>query len=136
MRVGVGKLGSRKLICSGCGRKTTETHDYNEREDRDLPRGEYRTTVVIEVYRVCCPGCGVEIERVPQVPSKAGFRERIEEAVGKACESALGNVGGPVKEMGVEEICFWPDDEVDRGRQPGERGASLVRSGPQARNAR
>jgi hypothetical protein len=63
-------------------------------------------------------GVGVEIERVPQVPSKAGFRERIEEAVGKA-------MGGPVKEMGVEEICFWPDDEVDRGRQPGERGAPL-----------
>ena len=106
MRVGVSKWGSRKLICSGCGRKSTEAHDYNEHEDRDLPRGEYRTTVVIEVYRVCCPGCGVEIERVPQVPSKAGFRERIEEAVGKACESALGNDGRARKRNGCRGDLF------------------------------
>ena len=55
---------------------------------RDLPWGEYRTTVVIEVYRVCCPTCGVRVERVPQLPSKAPFSKRFEEAVGGACESA------------------------------------------------
>src|SRR3989475_6961895 len=79
---------SRKLICSGCGRKFTEVHDHREREVRDLPWGEYRTTVVIEVYRVCCPTCGVRVERVPQLPSKAPFSKRFEEAVGGACESA------------------------------------------------
>jgi len=36
------KRGNRKLICSGCGRKFSEAHDYNEREVRDLPWGEYR----------------------------------------------------------------------------------------------
>lgn len=30
------KRGNRKLICSGCGRKFTDAHDYNEREVRDL----------------------------------------------------------------------------------------------------
>jgi transposase len=40
------KRGNRKLICSGCGRKFSEAHDYNEREVRDLPWGEYRTTVI------------------------------------------------------------------------------------------
>ena len=82
------KRGNRKLICSGCGRKFTEAHDYREREVRDLPWGEYRTTVVIEVYRVCCPNCGVKVEKVPQLPSKAPFSKRFEEAVGGACESA------------------------------------------------
>src|ERR1700687_3895347 len=82
------KRGNRKLICSGCGRKFTEAHDYREREVRDLPWGEYRTTVVIEVYRVCCPNCGVKVEKVPQLPSKAPFSKRFEEAVGQACESA------------------------------------------------
>jgi transposase len=82
------KRGNRKLICSGCGRKFTEAHDCREREVRDLPWGEYRTTVVIEVYRVCCPNCGVKVEKVPQLPSKAPFSQRFEEAVGGACESA------------------------------------------------
>ena len=82
------KRGNRKLICSGCGRKFTDAHDYNEREVRDLPWGEFRTTVIIEVYRVCCPQCGVKVEKVPQLPSKAPFSKRFEEAVGLACESA------------------------------------------------
>jgi transposase len=82
------KGGNRKLICSGCGRKFTEAHDCREREVRDLPWGEFRTTVVIEVYRVCCPNCGVKVEKVPQLPSKAPFSQRFEEAVGAACESA------------------------------------------------
>ena len=82
------KRGNRKLICSGCGRKFSDAHDFREREVRDLPWGEYRTTVIIEVYRMCCPQCGVRVEKVPQLPSKAPFSKRFEEAVGLACESA------------------------------------------------
>jgi transposase len=79
---------SRALICSGCGKRVRELHDVSEREVRDLPWGEYRTTVVVEIYRVRCPDCGVKVERVPQLPSKAPFSKRFEEAVGLACESA------------------------------------------------
>src|ERR1700731_1063310 len=93
------KRGNRKLICSGCGRKFTDAHDYNEREVRDLPWGEYRTTVVIEVYRVCCPQCGVKVEKVPQLPSKAPFSKRFEEAGGMACESAA--VRRAARQIGV-----------------------------------
>ncbi len=128
------KRGNRKLICSGCGRKFTDAHDSREREVRDLPWGEYRTTVVIEVYRVCCPNCGVKVEKVPQLPSKAPFSKRFEEAVGGACESAsvrqvarqfrlaastvraidlrylerwnAARRQAPLKEMGVDEIYF------------------------------
>jgi transposase len=82
------KRGHRKLICSGCGGKLENAHDVREREVRDLPCMEFRTTVVIEVYRVCCPDCGIKTEKVPQLPSKAPFSKRFEDAVGEACESA------------------------------------------------
>ena len=39
------------LICSGCGRRVDEISEAYEREVRDLPCFEYRTTVVIELYR-------------------------------------------------------------------------------------
>lgn len=77
----------RPLICSGCSRRVREVHDVSEREVRDLPWGAYRTTVMVEIYRVRCPGCGVKIERVAQLPSKAPFSKRFEDAVGLACES-------------------------------------------------
>jgi transposase len=82
------KRGNGKLICSGCGRKLAEAYDSYEREVRDLPCFEFRTTVVVELYRVRCPDCGVKTEKVPQLPSKAPFSKRFEEAVGLACESA------------------------------------------------
>ena len=84
------KRGNRKLVCSGCGRKLTEACDIYQREVRDLPWSEYRATVVIELYRVRCPDCGVKTEKILQLPSKAPFSKRFEEAVGLACESAAG----------------------------------------------
>jgi len=82
------KRGNRTLICSGCGRKFTDAHEDYQREVRELPWRKYRATVIIELYRVCCPECGVRIERVPQLPSKAPFSKDFEDAVGLACESA------------------------------------------------
>jgi transposase len=82
------KRGNRKLVCSGCGRKLNDVYDTYEREVRDLPWSEFRTTVVVELYRVRCPDCGVKTEKVPQLPSKAPFSKRFEEAVGLACENA------------------------------------------------
>jgi transposase len=82
------KRGNRKLECAGCGRKFSGVYDSNERAVRDLPWSEFRTTVHIEVYRVKCPDCGVKVEKVPLLPSKAPFSKRFEDAVGQACESA------------------------------------------------
>ncbi len=82
------KRGNRKLECSGCGRKFQEAYDSSERAVRDLPWSSFTTTVHIEVYRVKCPDCGVKVEKVPLLPSKAPFSQRFEDAVGQACESA------------------------------------------------
>ena len=82
------KLGNRKLECSGCGRKFIDAYDSDERAVRDLPWSTLKTTVHIEIYRVKCPDCGVKVEKVPLLPSKAPFSQRFEDAVGQACESA------------------------------------------------
>jgi transposase len=82
------KRGNRKMGCSGCGRKFREFYDVTERAVRDLPWSAFQTTVYIEIYRVKCPECGVKREKVLQLPSKAPFSKRFEEAVGEACESA------------------------------------------------
>ena len=82
------KQGNRWLECSGCGRKFLDHYDCREREVGDLPWAEFRASVVVEVYRVRCPDCGVKVEKIQQLPSKAPYSKRFEEDVGKACESA------------------------------------------------
>lgn len=109
------KRGNRKLVCSGCGRKLGEMYDTYEREVRDLPCFEFRTTVVVELYRVRCPECGIKTEKVPQLPSKAPFSKRFEEAVGLACESAavrrvarqFGIAASTVRAMDLRYLKRW-----------------------------
>jgi transposase len=68
------KSGNRRLVCSSCGGRVSEIHEVYEREVRDLPCFAYQATVVIELYRVRCAGCGINAEKVDQLPSKAPFR--------------------------------------------------------------
>lgn len=82
------KRGNRVLICSGCGGRCSKIEEIRQREVRDLPWRKYQTTVVVEFYRVRCPKCGLKVESVPQLPSKAPFSKDFEDAVGLACESA------------------------------------------------
>ncbi len=44
--------------------------------------------IVIELYRLRCPDCGIKAEKVQQLPSTAPFSKRFEDAVGLACDSA------------------------------------------------
>lgn len=50
------KGGNRKVEYAGCGRSFTEVYDVTKRCVRDLPWSEFRVSVLIEVYRVKCPG--------------------------------------------------------------------------------
>jgi len=119
------KRGNRKLECSGCGRRIKEIAEVYEREVRDLPWSEYRTTVVIELDRVFCPDCGIKAEKIALLPSKAPLSKRFEEAVGQACESAavrrvarqFGLAASTVRAMDLRYLQRWA-----RGRRrPGLR---------------
>lgn len=109
------KRGNRVLLCSGCGRRVNEIAEVYEREVRDLPCFEYRTTVVIELYRLKCPDCGLKTEKVPQLPSKAPFSQRFEDAVGQACESSaarrvarqFGLAGSTVRGIDLRYLERW-----------------------------
>ena len=111
------KRGNRKLVCSGCGKRVREIIATYEREVRDLPWSQYRATVVIEMYRVRCPDCGVKTEKVAQLPSKAPFSKRFEEAVGLACESAavrrvarqLGLAASTVRAIDLRYLKRWAE---------------------------
>jgi transposase len=109
------KPGNRRMVCSGCGRRVREIREVYEREVRDLACFEYQTTVVLELYRVRCPDCGVKAEKVEQLPSKAPFSKRFEEAVGRACESAaarqvaqrMGLAGSTVRAIDLRYLERW-----------------------------
>ena len=82
------KRGNVTLICSRCGGKAPKIAEVRERSVRDLPWRKYQAVVFVEFYRVRCPKCGLKVEEVPQLPSKAPFSKDFEDAVGLACESA------------------------------------------------
>src|SRR5260370_38479927 len=65
------KRGNRKLEGSGCGRRIHEIDEACEREVRDLPCFEYRTTVAIDLYRLRCPRRGITAGTVARLPSNA-----------------------------------------------------------------
>jgi transposase len=113
----------RGFECSGCWRRLHTVQDVREREVRDLPWSVYRATVVVEVHRVRCPECGVRVEKMEQLPSKAPFSKRFEEAVGQACESAsarqvarrTGLAESTVRAMDLRYLERW---EAKRRRPP------------------
>jgi hypothetical protein len=121
--------------------------------------------VVIELYRLRCPDCGVKAEKVPLLPSKAPFSKRFEDAVGQACESAAASRVArqfglsastvraidqryfsrwaetrrkpALRQVGVDEIFVGKKQKfLYRGEQPGDRRAVVVRGRAEERNAR
>jgi hypothetical protein len=114
-------------VCPGCGRKLAEVYDTYEREVRDLPCFEFRTTGGggVVLYRVRCPDCRVKTEKVPQLPSKAPFNKRFADAVGLACESAavrrvaqqFGLVSSTVRAIDLRYLQGWAAGR----REPGLR---------------
>ena len=142
-----------KLICSGCGQHVpaSRIQEICQREVRDLPCFEYSTAIVVETYRMKCPRCGFRAEKVAQLPSKAPFSKRFEEAVGQACESASARRFGmaestvraidlrclerweakrrrpPLRQMGVDELYRGRKDKfLFSGVQPRNRGTAVV----------
>jgi transposase len=158
------KRGNKQLICSGCGQLVSAIAETYEREVRDLPCFEYLTTVVVELYRLRCPRCGVKAEKVLQLPGNAPFSKRFEDAVGEACESAAARrvarqfglststvlaiaalSGALVSEPQEARVAQHgsgrdsPGQEAEvyhRGKQSGCRRAVVVRTRPEERHPR
>jgi hypothetical protein len=123
--VGEAKDGGAEVDLVGCGQHVAATRiqEICEREVRELPCFEYSTTVVVETYRVKCPRCGFRAEKVTQVPSKAPYSNRFEEAVGQACESAaarqvarrIGLAESTVRAIDLRYLKRW---EANRRKPP------------------
>jgi transposase len=96
------KRGNRKIECSGCGRKFSDAYDVRERAVRDLPWSGFQATVWVEVLRVNCPDCGVKREKILQLPSKAPYSKRFEDAVGTGLRECFGASGGTAVRPGRE----------------------------------
>ena len=103
-----------------------------------MPWRKYQTTVIIELYRVCCPECGVKIEKVPQLPGKAPFSKDFEDAVGLACESAsirqvarqFGLIASTVRAIDLRYLQRW---SAVRRKDPWvQMGADEIYFGKQA----
>ena len=77
----------RGFECSGCGRRLISSR---------CPRAGNPGPAVERLSRdggsgsawLRCPECGVGVEKIEQLPTKAPFRKRFEEIVGQACERA------------------------------------------------
>lgn len=74
--------------CGGCGIGSRSVHSWRERHVRDLPWGEWKVFLVIEMHRVRCPRCGVKTERIPFLEGKHPYTSRFAAAVARDCEDA------------------------------------------------
>jgi transposase len=74
--------------CSGCGIGSERVHSARERRVRDLPWGQWKVWLVIEVHRVDCRRCGVCTERIDFLEGKHPYTRRFAAAVARDCEDA------------------------------------------------
>lgn len=67
IRVTIERLGSRLLQCGVCGQRCRKTHGAPraQRVWRDFSLRDRPTWLLYRPYRVCCPRCGVRVERFP-----------------------------------------------------------------------
>jgi transposase len=79
------------FTCSGCGIGARAVHDVHERRVRDLPWGEWKVFLKIEVHRVRCRRCGVKVERLEFLEGKHPYTRRFSEAVARDCEDTAVN---------------------------------------------
>jgi len=118
------KKAGLKVICSGCMQHVSASRIMRSASGGAGPACfEYSTTVVVETYRVKCPRCGIRAEKVAQLPSKAPYSKRFEEAVGQACESAaarqvarrMGLAASTVRAIDLRYLERW---EASRRKPP------------------
>lgn len=133
-----------EMVCSGCGRPTTQLHDATERWVRDLPILDAQTHLLVWRRRVACAHCGPKLEVLPWLEPYDRVTVRLAESVARLCallpvkhvaeyygldrktvkrleQRYLERTLGPVQLAGVEQIAM---DEF--AIQKGHRYATVV----------
>jgi len=75
-------------VCGSCGKGVWQTHSHRVRWIRDLPWGQWKVWLVVEVHRLPCPRCGVTTEEIHFLDGKLRSTRRLCEAVSRDCEDA------------------------------------------------
>lgn len=98
--------------CGVCGIGVRDIHSVRERPVRDLPWGEWKLWLIVEMHRVICPRCGVKTERVDFLEGKQRYTKRFAAAVARECEDS------PVKRGGRPMGTVGTDRSTDRQTKP------------------
>jgi len=91
------RTAGEKTICGTCGTVHLGWYDRRRRRARDLPCGNHRIYLDLEVRRVQCRHCGkVKRERLEAFLENALHTKRFAHYVGKRCRS------GTIKDVAEE----------------------------------
>ncbi len=84
------KRRSKKTVCRGCGRTHSGRYDRKLRRVRELPCGDTRVYLKLEVRRVFCRRCGtVKRECLSFLVDNPLYTKRFAFYVGRHCRSAF-----------------------------------------------
>ncbi len=92
----------KKNICGCCGTVHRTFYDRKVRRIRDLPCGDKRVYLEVEVRRVFCKKCGlVKMERVPWIAENGRYTKLLTFFIGRKCRTMT------VKDVAKEQRLDW-----------------------------
>ena len=95
-------LAAKKTVCGACGSARRTWYDRTTRRVRDLPCGDLRIYLDVEVRRVACRRCGgVTQERLDWLAANPHYTKRFALYVGKQCR------GASIKEVATDLHLDW-----------------------------
>ncbi len=94
--------GGKKTACAACGRVYRVWYDRKTRRVRDLPCGEMRIYLEVEIRRVDCKSCGkVKQEQLDWLADNPFFTKRFAFFVGRRCRAMT------IKDVAEETRLDW-----------------------------
>ncbi len=101
--VALKRTGTR-MVCSGCGAVNHAIYDSRVRKVRDLPCGDLRVYLEVEIHRVKCRKCGkVRQEKLDWLSDNPGYTKRFAFFYRSEMPGEHDNGGGRGDEAGLED---------------------------------
>lgn len=92
------------MICGGCGAVNHATYDSKVCGVRDLPCGDMRVYLEVEIRRVKCSKCGkVRQEKLDWLSDNPGYTKRFAFFYRPQMPGVVDKVGGHRDEAGLED---------------------------------